>query len=577
MRIVIEDFPYDEQKLREVVPARMLDFPNKKGEIRPPYVGYCFNPEINDCIFFLPKVVLTKDRNDEQDETGVGLVFDKYNPTELLDFDTTKLDDSDRKFLQNFAIWIYRAISVFYKHNDTTIVSCHSYVEVDASPKKKEGTLIDVILSLIKFAKENRDFVLFEIKNIHTGYNRVNWRKTISHQLPTKQGKSPIYFNPINKKKQIDFDEELFVIFFSILEYVHKQFNFPVEINCNFDTINSAEFRHYLSGYGKIRLRQIKYKYFSDKALKLWNLCYQFFDNSDRLNSTHNVEDFLIAKDFNIVFESIIESLLGEEVPKGFKEQYDGKRIDHIYPYNALVHSEENIYHIADSKYYKVGSSIGKESIYKQYTYAKNVIQLTLNILFGRGDMTTKKRNGYIPYRDDITEGYNITPNFFISAKIESEDSRERYSYSKDNLTPHDVDAKGKPIMKHRIFQFENRLFDRDTLILSHYDINFLYIIALYGKNNHFEQDDFRYRARKIFRDFAVRLISDYYSFYKVDPSPESIEEFVDSHFRELSGKLFHFDKTLILALEKDHPDSKRIKDKFDSIISPYSLLIYNG
>ena len=572
MRIVIEDYPYDEKKLRDVVPPRMLDFPNKKGEIRPPYVGYCFNPEINDCIFFLPKVVLTKDRDDEKDETGLGLVFDKYNPSELLDFDKFILEDSDRKFLQNFAIWIYRAISVFYKSNDTTIVSRHSYIGVDASTKKKEGTLIDVILSLIQFAKDNRDFVMFEIKNLHSGYNRVNWRKTISNQLPIKQGKSPIYINPINKKKQIDFDEELFVIFFSILEYVHKQFNFPVEINCNFNTIKSAEFRHYLRGYGKIRLRQIKYKYFSDKALKLWNLCYQFFDNSDRLNSTQNVEDFLIAKDFNIVFEAIIESLLGEEVPKGFKEQYDGKRIDHIYPYNALVHSETNIYHIADSKYYKVGSSIGKESIYKQYTYAKNVIQLTLNILFGKGDMESKKRNGYIPYRDEITEGYNITPNFFISAKIESEDSGERYSYSKDNLTPHNVDAEGNPIMKHRIFQFENRLFDRDTLILSHYDINFLYVIALYGKNNTFEQDDFRGRARKIFRDFAIRLLSDYYSFYEINTSPESIEDFVNSHFRELSGKLYHFNDTLILALENNHPESVKLRTKYSAFMTEYKL-----
>lgn len=572
MRIVIEDFPYDEQKLREVVPVRMLDFPNKKGEIRPPYVGYCYNPEINDCIFYLPKVVLTKDKSDKKDETGLGLVFDKYNPIDLLDFDKSKLDESDRKFLQNFAIWIYRTINVFYKHNDTTIVSRHSYVGIDAYPRKKEGTLIDVILSLIRFAKENRDFVMFEIKNIHSGYNRVNWRKTISHQLPTKQGKAPVYFNPINKKKQIDFDEELFVIFFSILQYVHKQFNFPVEINFNYDTIKSAEFRHYLNGYGKIRLRQIKYKYFSDKAIKLWNLCYSFFEKSDSLNSTHNVEDFLIAKDFNIVFESIIESLLGEEVPKGFKEQYDGKRIDHIYPYNALVHSQENIYHIADSKYYKVGSNIGKESIYKQYTYAKNVIQLTLNILFGNGNMKIKERKGYIPYRDSITEGYNITPNFFISAKIESEDSGERYSYSNDNLKPHNIDDKGNPIMKYRMFQFENRLFDRDTLILSHYDINFLYIIALYGKNNQFEQDSFRKRTRKIFRDFAIRLLSQYYTFYKIDTTPDTIKGFVDSHFRELSGKLFHFNDTLVLALENEHSESIELKDKYKNIISTYNL-----
>lgn len=573
MRIVIEDFPYEEQRLREVVPARMLDFPNKNREVRPPYVGYCFNPEINDCIFFLPKVVLTRDSNDPSDETGRGLVFNRYNPTVLLDFDKSQLDDADRKFLQSFAIWIYRAINIFYKNNNTSIVSRHALVGVDAAAKAKQGTLLDSILSLIGFARENRDFVMFEIKNIHRGYNRVNWRKTISRQYPVKQGNAPVYLNPINRKKQIDSDEELFVIFFSILEYIHRQFGFSVEINCNFETIKHAEFKHYLNGYGKIRLRQIKYKYFNDKALKLWSLCYSFFDASDTLNSSHNIEDFLIAKDFNLVFESIIEALLGEDVPKGFKDQNDGKIIDHIYQHDALVNSDEPIYHIADSKYYKAGASLDKKSIYKQYTYSKNVIQLTLDILFGKGDDAYKKQRGYLPYRDDLTEGYNITPNFFISAKIEREDTGERYSYTSDNLQPHDIDKNGEPRLRHRIFHFKNRLFDRDTLILSHYDINFLYLIALYGKNNHFEQERFRNRARSTFRNFVISLLEKYYSFYIITPSGQTINEFVDSNFRELLGKLFHFDNTLIMALEKGAEDTPVLYAKYRDILSEYKLV----
>lgn len=556
--------------LRNIVPPRLLDFPNKNGEIRPPYVGYCFNPNINDCIFFLPKVVLTKDKSDLADVTGRGLVFNKYTPESLLDFDKSKLDSADKTFLQKFAIWIDRAIRVFYNTTDSNIVSRQSYIGVDSTSNKKEGSLIDTILSLIEFARDNRDFVMFEIKNIHSGYNRVNWKKTISHQIPISQRKAPIYINPIIKKKQIDFDEELFVIFFSILEYIHKQFGFSIETNFNYDTIKCSEFSHYLKGYGKIRLRQIKYKYFNDKALKLWTLCYAFFDCSDILNSSHNVEDFLIAKDFNIVFESIIDSLLGEDVPSGFKDQNDGKIIDHIYPYDALVHSEQSIYHIADSKYYKVGSSLDKKSIYKQYTYAKNVIQLTLDIFFGKGDMAFKERRGYLPYRDPLTEGYNITPNFFISAKIESEESAERYSYSTDNLQPHDTDKDGEPKLKHRIFHFENRLFDRDTLILSHYDINFLYLIALYGKNNRFEQKIFKDKARKIFRNFVIRLLDNNYFFYKVNLDSKEIKSFVDSNFKELTGKLFSFNNTLILALEKGHNETTKLKSKFSNILIDY-------
>ena len=573
MRIVIEDFPYPEERLRNVLPERMLGLPNKNGEIRPPYVGYCFNPRINDCIFFLPKVVLTKDRKDKNDVTGRGLVFDHYDPIDLLDFDKSVLDEADRKFLQKFAIWIYRAINIFYKNNDTSIISSHTFLKVDASTHKKEGTLIDSILSLLQFARDNREFVMFEIKNIHRGYNRVNWHKTVSHQQPIRQGKSPIYLNPINKKKQIDSDEELFVIFFSILRHIHDNFGFPAEININYDTIKRNEFRKYLNGYGKTRLRQIKYKYFSDNALKLWHLCYSFFDDTERFNTSSTGYDFLIAKDFNIVFESIIETLLGEKLPRGFKSQNDGKIVDHIYPYDALVNPQEQIYHIADSKYYKIGASMGKEAIYKQFTYAKNVIQLTFDILFETDNEKNRHRRGYLPYRDSLTEGYNITPNFFISAKIKKDDSRERYSFSSDNLMPHENESADEQRPKYRIIQFHNRLFDRDTLILSHYDINFLYLIALYGKNNHSEQSDFRRRARNVFRNYIIELLERYYLFYRIDIPSEKFSEFVESHFRELNGKLYHFDNTLIMALDRYHEKTPELIEKYRDKIVKYILL----
>lgn len=576
MRIIIEGYPYPGERLSSILPPQLLDLPDKKGLIRPRYVGYCFNPAINDCIFFLPKVVLTVDKADAEDYRGGGLVFDRYEPVELLDADNGRLDRDDREFLQQFAIWIYRAIDVFYRHNDTTIVARQTYAEVDASAKTKGATVIDAILSLIRFARDNKDFVMFEIRNIHRGYNRVNWRKTISRQTPATQQKTPVYLNPVNKKKQIDFDEELFVIYFSILEYIRRQYGFEVDINCNFDTIRGPLFDQYLKGLGRTRLRRIKYKYFSDKALKLWSLCYAFFDSAERVHSSHNAHDYLVAGSFDRVFEAIVEALLGEEVPRGFKEQKDRKIIDHIYPYQALVNPAEKIYYIADSKYYKVGASLDDDSIYKQYTYARNVIQQTMDIYFSKGTLEEKRRKGWLPYRDAMTDGYNITPNFFISAKIESEASGRRYSYSSDNLTPHDVDDDGDPLLKHRSIQFANRIFDRDTLILSHYDINFLYLIALYGKDNKMEQASFRRRARVQFRDYILRLIGRYYEFYQITPKRQTLADFVNDNFKLLSGKLYHYDNRLILGLERGNPESRALKEgfniRFHATLTPFEL-----
>ena len=36
---------------------------------------------------------------------------------------------------------------------------------------------------------------------------------------------------------------------------------------------------------------------------------------------------------------------------------------------------KHEIFYIGDSKYYKYRTPMGKEAVYKQFTYAKNVIQ----------------------------------------------------------------------------------------------------------------------------------------------------------------------------------------------------------
>ena len=68
-------------------------------------------------------------------------------------------------------------------------------------------------------------------------------------------------------------------------------------------------------------------------------------------------------------------------------------------------------------------------------------------------------------YRDSLTEGYNITPNFFIRGKI-------------DFKNPNNCSGE---LIKDNVFErhnehFFNRLFDRDTLFLQSYDINFMYV-----------------------------------------------------------------------------------------------------
>lgn len=101
------------------------------------------------------------------------------------------------------------------------------------------------------------------------------------------------------------------------------------------------------------------------------------------------------------------------------KKQEDGKIVDHLFTAESLFeNSNQKTYYIGDSKYYKIGHNLTSESIYKQFTYARNAIQWNVDIF--NKEREVKKESG-IRLLDDVTEGYNIIPNFFISAKMDKD------------------------------------------------------------------------------------------------------------------------------------------------------------
>ena len=357
----------------------------------------------------------------------------------------------------------------------------------------------------------------------------------------------------------------MLVIFFSILNYIGDQYGFAKDINCNFNLIKNKQFETYRNGFGKVRLQQIKYKYFSDKALELWELCYAFFDNANKIFTNKDQKEYLLVKNFNIVFEAIIDELIGDrDIPKGLKEQEDGKRVDHMYTYKGLTSHEENkpIYYIGDSKYYKIGNKVGKESVYKQFTYARNVIQWNLN-LFMNGDKGDKEWIGRVPMlRDERTEGYNIIPNFFISARLNRE-----LNYKEE------IEQTCK---KHTHFSnkhFENRLFDRDTLLISHYDVNFLYVVSLYARNNTLQKDAWKEKVRAMFREEIQRILAEKYDFYAMTAHPDvDADAYIKEHFQDILGKIYspYTDKGVFsLALDND----KSFKESNDKLL--YELQKY--
>lgn len=573
MRILVEEHKY---------PLRLVENDLWKGISADPdgtvtfkYVGYFYNFERQNCVLLLPRVLLedlptekgkTEERvfvehGDSSDSSKV--TFEGYTPEELINPDAKNdkgeyiIKAEHRKFIREFAVWIYRAIELYWRENQNdekkrSVIHRRFVPLMGRGALRESHTLLDVILVLLNFQKEHGDFLLTILHNRHRGMNKVNWTKTVTKSPIVWMKSGPVYISPVNKRHEVDFDDELFCIYYSILKYLCKNFGFNMIDNPGFPTMTDIQFRHYLAGAGKIRLRAIKGKYFSDIALKLWELCFAFFDHQHEIRIQANKQEYLLAKNFQIVFEAIIDELIGDkDIPAGLKEQEDGKRVDHMYRYQGLTivdgegGDDGEIYYIGDSKYYKRRTNITKEAVYKQFTYARNVIQWNLNLFLDQKDIdgnplsdADKARinagatsiGKIAKLRDDITEGYAIIPNFFISARIDDD-----LDYNHDEIT--DTQKENRDFFSR---QFENRLFDRDTLLIAHYDVNFLFVISRYARNNAAQKKEWCDKVRDIFRNRVREMLQNHFTFYAMTPKKTiDAEAFFRENFKDVIGRVY--------------------------------------
>ena len=576
MLLFIEGYPYnlnaivkDGLSVRDIL-KDVVSVPVMEEYYAFGYVGYCYSKAAKDVIFFLPKVVLTGERNEENgDDTIFGAA-----PHDIIDFSSDSIIDKFteegskeyKEFLSTLSIWIYRTISVYKETHNDNILESKEYQGESRGKKIKHNTLLDVIIALRDFNKDNQDYFTFIAKNVHTGVNKIQWQKTITSTNPIFLKGQPVYTDPVNRKKMVNFDEELLIIFFSILNFIKEEHGFSFYMNINYQLISHDKIKRSYIGknYGCRRLKQIKYKYFSDKALRIWDLCYAFFDREYKISINRQAEDFLLAKDFDHIFEVMIDTLIGGEdknkLPKELTEQRDGKLVDHMFIGQGLIEQSnlpaELTYYIGDSKYYKRSKNdtvvLGDKSIYKQYTYAKNVIQWNMNLFLDDSD------DGEQPQlRDALTEGYNPIPNFFISARIPNKKEGSKFlSFDDAQLVEQ---ANGVQFNR----QFENRLFDRDTLLLCHYDVNFLYIVSLYGRANKSKQATWREYVRKNFRQKIQETFNKLYTFRTIQPrAGKDCYQFLKENFSQLNGKLYRSKSNknyLVLALMRGDDESKAL------------------
>ena len=508
-------------------------------------VGYYHSYQKGELIYMLPKVFMA----------GSGKTVFNIDKDELYNLETTETfkHKEEYNWIRQISVYFYNSLVEFKRRNkDSTIVQSSLSANLNTNLNDKEYSYLDLLLSFVNFYKKNKSHILF--KHVEFKSNQAkkpNWEKTIRKSIPLiTQDKKPIYNIFKNKKKIVNTEEELLTYFFSILNKLNTDHNLYLKIDKSYSIIKGSKFE-LLQKNGLAKLKKIKYRYFNDTLKKMYHLCEIYFSQTDTSSTRKKKEEFISVNNYNLVFEDMIDKLFSDSIIekktsdgttlKHLKYNDDGKIIDHIFDYQSLLDTSD-IFYIGDSKYYKSDNTAGKVSKYKQFTYARNVIQYNIDLLNETGSYYAKN----LRYRDKLTEGYNITPNFFI------------YGYINDykNFDDNELIEKGEIV---KSFHFKERLFDRDTLFVHQYKINFLYVLKAYSQFRNQTIEKFRKETKLIFRDnfiefFSNQSKSDFklYVYQKND-----FRVFVENNFRLVNGKCFlTIDNKLILA-----------KHKFDSTL----------
>ena len=558
MKVFFEAYEYPIEVLRQYLSPYFYHAGKTQGKGVIGHVGYFFNvnqedPSRSDSVFILPKVFINA--------SNCPFELEGMKPEDVIELDTENecmIENGIPQLVFGLSVWIYKAIEFYQQRNTETKSVSEAKIQNVVSNKNDESeTFLDVILQLIAFNKKHRSLLTYISIVNSSNENKIHWGKTISHEQPVIRSGKPVYVTFRAKEKVINYDEELIVLFYSAMEYVRQKYHFKVSLDVQYKLLHPHKIQSMIdSCKGTRLLKSIRRKYFTDELVTLWNLLYVFFEKSERIANKRYHEETLLVKDFQNVFEDMVDYLISDEdYPDELKNQDDGKIVDHLYKDKSLVY-DELIYYVGDSKYYKPGETVGKNSIAKQYTYAKNIIQRNINVWEGFDTKKDRSKKDYLPYRDERTHGYNITPNFFISGVVK----RDENGYNADENFENVSD--GLLLNRH----YDDRLFDRDTLILQRYNINFLYVLTSYAAQQQSDREAFRAIARKTFGTDLKRVIDEHYHIYQIlIPEGETILQIVRDNYWELEGKVFSYDDVLLYAT-RDDLTVLQLKDKVYTI-----------
>lgn len=562
MRIYFENHKYNSDLIKPYLTTFKLCEDISSHTASTDFIGYIFvsNEKYSGPIFILPKSFLIDD-NGKDTVLGMKGIYpedvincdDEENPLELA---------GKGSFLPELGLWLYRALNRFRNEHEGSPIS--ALAELDSQlPEdfRRDKDFLSTALDLIDFLKDHRSlFTQISLIN-HSGRNKIDWAKTIKGD-PFFENGEPWYLDPAIKEKTINIDDTLIVLYYSVLKYLRDKYRFPIDLGeVPYQLLSPTDVQRLIdTGIGSKQLKRIRHKYFRDDLKHLWGLLDSFFTFNMSDEDKEKKREHLLVRKFHVIFEAMIDALVSDtRGVEALKNQADGHLVDHIFSFPSLIGGKSDIYFIGDSKYYKDDKRPEGVALYKQFTYAKNTIQYHIDELHLKSKTGAAKKETKLRYRDTMTEGYNITPNFFIRSRVKENNTE----FDQPALTLCDDWNESKhqkypPTNKH----FEDRLFDRDTLILREFSINLLFVIAAYAG---YEDECWTMDIHKTIRNAFIESIDEEYEFFILTPRNILPLGFNQLYTDSLNGRTYAIhetDDSIILAFEKSER-GRQDKEKF--------------
>jgi hypothetical protein len=543
MRILIQGQSYPTDLLERLISLELfIKIDDKQSRINA--VGYFYCLEKNGIVYFLPKIFCWN-----KFFLGNFPLLDLANG-KLEVFNNSRDNNSIKNLLRIFqkSIIEYRnRLSVLKSTSDEHFFNLNSNIDI------KEKSIFALVELFFNLFKKHKSVLVFQtVESRSKQVIKPKWSKTIRKTLPflNKKGQ-PIYTQIHNKRRSQNHEEELIIVFLSILNHLKKVHQLPISIDKGFQLYKGKRFE-WLQGNGLKVLRKVKYKYFSDTLKRMYQLCELYLTKTDKSSVRKRKSEYISIRNYNLIFEDMVDKLFTDNTIdteiKDLKKNRDGKTIDHLFEYQSLIDAD-HVYYIGDSKYYKSDKEAKGQSIYKQFTYAKNIIQFQIN-LFNKNQVYSTSN---LRYRDELTEGYNISPNFFIYGFIPTENDEAIINFDESHLSSEGYEVKSS-------YHFQGRLFDRDTLFVHQYQMNFLFILKAYTLNQNSLIEGFRTKTKKRFRDDFINYFNtnNEYRFYERSFSEIDLESFVNANFRILNGRCIRIENggKLLVAIPISEIDS---------------------